>query len=390
MTSEGGGRGSSLDVDHLGRGSSSQAMDCQNSQRYGSGLPIRVLNYPSEEEEAFDPMAEEDIIALADSDYFPDVAPVESSGTRRARPASNTRRRVHRTGSGSNNRSRRHSPTGDVIIDVSDSEFQDCSSLRTFNARHSQVTDSTEEQEMLRLDAEWLRVSQAYDVLRRTEDVAALDDRDVHAEAYGNAGCKSSSRFWTTLNSIRQTSVDDNDIAAWDMVLARRSNRRGISEKMVSDELMTVMSHPDMQMWTLSQVESIFLEQAHPDWARWDLLETVCTNAVSQLLSPTDIEAALKGTPIEQLFPLEVLLGMCERIQVWRVEDAQERHGFLEAALVNSYWCKEEVWRAYQMLNFRMRVIGDYRKTIATFPSERIEVSVRDIAYFWAILYCGF
>ena len=280
MTSEGGGHGASLDVDHLGHGSSSQAMDCHNSQRYGSGLPIRVLDYPSKEEKASDPMAEEDIIALADSNYFPDVV-LESSGTRRARPASNTRRRVRRTGFGSNSMSRIHLPTGDVIIDVSDSDFQDCSSLRTFNARHSQVTDSTEEQEMLRLDVEWLRVSQAYDVLRRTEDVDALDDRDVHAEAYGNAGRKSSSRFWTTLKSIRQTSMDDNDIAAWDMVLARRSNRRGISEKMVSDELMTVMSHPDMQMWTLSQVESIFLEQAHPDWARWDLLETVCTNAVS-------------------------------------------------------------------------------------------------------------
>ena len=108
--------------------------------------------------------------------------------------------------------------------------------------------------------------------------------------------------------------MDGNNIAAWDVVLARRNNRKGGSEKMVSDELTMVMSHLDMQMWTLSQVESIFLEQVHPDWARWDLLETTCTNVVSQLLSAMDIEAALKGMPIEQLFLSEALLGMCERI----------------------------------------------------------------------------
>ena len=57
------------------------------------------------------------------------------------------------------------------------------------------MTNSTEEQEMLRLDAERLRVSQAYDVLRRTEDVTALDDKDEHAEAYGNVGREFASCF---------------------------------------------------------------------------------------------------------------------------------------------------------------------------------------------------
>ena len=78
MTSEGRGHGARLDVDHLGRGSSSRAMDCHNSQRHGSRLLICVLDYPSEEE---DPMVEEDITTLADSDYFPNNV-LKSSSTR--------------------------------------------------------------------------------------------------------------------------------------------------------------------------------------------------------------------------------------------------------------------------------------------------------------------
>jgi hypothetical protein len=97
------------------------------------------------------------------------------------------------------------------------------------------------------------------------------------------------------------------------------------------------MSHSDMEMWTLSQVESFFLEQAHPDWARWDLLESVCDPAISQASSPEEIHTRLVGTSMVETFPIEVISGMWQRLQEWRVEDAHESNGLLEAALVNSY-----------------------------------------------------
>jgi hypothetical protein len=60
---------------------------------------------------------------------------------------------------------------------------------------------------------------------------------------------------------------------------------------------------------------------------------------------------------------------------MWPTEDVRTLNEVLEAALVKSYWHKEEVWRAYEICNFRTRILADYRDTLALHDCHRIQVS---------------
>ena len=113
-----------------------------------------------------------------------------------------------------------------------------------------------------------MRVSLDYATLHSIEDVSGVNESKLREEAHGHAGKNCATRFWEMLRSVRVTIVGNDDASAWDTLLRRREQRRGLPESVVNDDLATVMLHPDMEMWTLSQVDLFFLEQAHPDWEK--------------------------------------------------------------------------------------------------------------------------
>lgn len=82
---------------------------------------------------------------------------------------------------------------------------------------------------------------------------------------------------------------------------------------MVNDDLTTVMLHPDMEMWTLSQVESFFLEQAQPDWEKWDMIGDALVTE-SEQSSAAEIHKGLAGTPLEETFSFDCIKGMLLRL----------------------------------------------------------------------------
>jgi hypothetical protein len=256
-----------------------------------------------------------------------------------------------------------------------DDNFVDLTGLHSpWRYRDPERLRVEEERDMLRLDEEWIRVTVAYDVLRSTGDIHQVDESELYAQTYGNAGRNGASRFWSMLQSTRKIISNLEEISAWDVLLKRRQLRRGLQESTVNDELATVMLHSDMEMWNLSQVESFFLAQAHPDWEKWDMIGSVCAVPVEEATA-LEIRNQIIGTPLEEPFTLEVIHAMRDRLDMWRIEDVRTSSGVLEAALVKSYWRKEEVWRAYQICNFRTRILADYRDALALHDCQRIQVS---------------
>jgi hypothetical protein len=134
------------------------------------------------------------------------------------------------------------------------------------------------------------------------------------------------------------------------------------------------MLHPDMEMWNTSQVESFFLAHAHPDWEKWDMIGMVCAAPVEDA-TVEEIRGQVLGTPLDETFTLKFISGMWNRLDNWHLEDAHIANEVLEAALVRSYWRKEEVWRAYQICNFRTRILADYRDALSLHDRQRVRVS---------------
>ena len=228
---------------------------------------------------------------------------------------------------------------------------------------------------MVRLDEEWIQVSLAHDWLRETGDVDLVDEGMLDTENYGTLRWNRPSRFWSMLESIRQNISDPDEAAsAWETLLRRRKLCRGLPESTVTNELVVVLLQPEMQMWTLSHVESLFLKQAHPDWEKWDMIESVCMVAVNGATT-AELQDQVIGMVLEETFSLETLQGMQDRLEKWHVEDAHITNSALEAALVKSYWRKEEVWRAYQICYFRTCVLAEYQNALSQHDSYRIRVS---------------
>ena len=94
----------------------------------------------------------------------------------------------------------------------------------------------------------------------------------------------------------------------------------------------------------------------------------------SEQSTAAEIQKGLVGTPLEETFSLNSITGMLHRLTDWRTEDARTSNRMWEAALVRSYWRKEEVWRAYQVCSFRTCIIADYRGALSQFTPERIRV----------------
>jgi hypothetical protein len=147
-----------------------------------------------------------------------------------------------------------------------DDDFVDLTGLHSpWRYRDPERLRVEEERNMLRLNEEWIRVTVSYDVLHSTGDIHQVDESELYAQTYGNAGRNGASRFWSMLQSTRKIISNLEEISAWDVLLRRRQLRRGQQESTVNGELATVMFHLDMEMWNLSQVESFFLAHAHPD-----------------------------------------------------------------------------------------------------------------------------
>ena len=197
----------------------------------------------------------------------------------------------------------------------------------------------------------------------------------MRAGTVGNTSLHNASRFWNTLDLTRGTVSEPEQVVAWEALSRRRQSRRGLPDRMVNDELATVMLHPNMEMWNLSQVELFFLKQTHPDWEKWDMISEICAG-VDEQSTAANIGRHILGMSLEETFTLDVIEGMRDRLNKWRDQSTRTAASIFEADLVNSYWRKEKVWRAYQVCNFRTRVLVEYREALSTFSCHRLRVSL--------------
>jgi hypothetical protein len=110
-----------------------------------------------------------------------------------------------------------------------DDDFVDLTGLHNpWRYRDPERLRVEEERDMLRLDEEWIWVTIAYDVLRSIGDIYQVDESELYAQTYGNAGRNGASRFWSMLQSTRKIISNLEEISAWDVFLRRRQLRRGL------------------------------------------------------------------------------------------------------------------------------------------------------------------
>ena len=143
-------------------------------------------------------------------------------------------------------------------IDLDD----DMATLSSREIYDSWSLSSLEVETMIALDDEWTKATKKYNSLCTDE----LLDTAIASMA-GNCSPKQNSKdaFWNAFALVDQNSLGDDHVrTAWNVLNARRVMQRGLTSSDVGTTLPTLLSHCNFSMWTVSQVESFFWDQAHP------------------------------------------------------------------------------------------------------------------------------
>ena len=235
----------------------------------------------------------------------------------------------------------------------------------------SRVLSSLEEETMIALDDEWTKATKEYNSLC-TEELP----NTVIASMAGDCSPEQNSKdaFWHAFALVDENSLGDDHVrAAWNLLNGRRVMRRGLTSSDVDTTVPTLLSHCNFSMWTVSQVESFFHDQAHPDWTTWDRLDMFLEVSAIEL-DVAQIREKLVATEMDSVISVESIAPLVDRFQKWHVEKSSNKRDVVQAEIVRAYWRKEELWRSYQNCNFRLRVLAEYRDALQQYGAHSLLV----------------